>query len=562
MTATIGADGFCTRCGEVADWCQCPPLPDDAGAAPWSGDDADVPLAVGADGGGALAWFKAKITEAGARGDPDRVPGTAARLIEVMARNGMDTATRASLRAYVKTHRLITAAEFDRITLRRKPILRTVTPLRDVHTCTPPGWARTDQDILRRMVVCTRVCMGLIGENRAAKLTYLAITSRLLGEPVNIAVKGLSSSGKSYTVECVIRLFPDEAVYTMTAMSERALIYLDEPLKHRTVVLFEAAALRENREKDGDMAAYIVRSLLSEGRIEYPVVIRDEDTGQLHTEKLVIEGPTNLITTTTAVSLHGENETRLLSVPSNDSKEQTRAVMITSAEEKKRAGADLADWHDLQRWLAADGRRDVVIPYAACVAWQIPPEAVRLRRDWNAVRSLIRAHALIHQLNRDTDGQGRIVAALEDYTAVRSLTGDLIAEAIGATVRPTVRETVGAVAEAEALSKDGYATVHDVARHLELERSAAQRRLNTARDKGYVVNIEDKKGRPARYVIGETLPGDVIVLPDPGHVCTGPCTHARNGETAGQHCDCTGVCRCADDADPTQGETYTGRDQP
>ena len=418
-------------------------------------DDADMPLAVGADGGGALAWFKAKISEAGAGGDPDRVPGTAARLIEVMARNGMDTATRASLRAYVKTHRLITAAEFDRITLRRTPILRTVTPLPDMHTCTPPGWARTDQDILRRMVVCTRVCMGLIGENRAAKLTYLALTSRLLGEPVNIAVKGLSSSGKSYTVECVIRLFPPEAVYTMTAMSERALIYLDEPLEHRTVVLFEAVALRENREKaDGDMAAYIIRSLLSEGRIEYPVVIRDED-GHLHTEKLVKEGPTNLITTTTAVSLHGENETRLLSVPSNDSKEQTRAVMITSAEEKKRADADLADWHDLQRWLAADGRRDVVIPYAGCVAWQIPPDAVRLRRDWNAVRSLIRAHALIHQLNRDTDGQGRVVAALEDYTAVRSLTGDLIAEAIGATVRPTVRETVGAVAEAEALSKDG-----------------------------------------------------------------------------------------------------------
>ena len=513
-------------------------------------DGADMPLAVGADGGGALAWFKAKISEAGAGGDPDRVPGTAARLIEVMARNGMDTATRASLRAYVKTQRLITAAEFDRITLRRTPILRTVTPLLDMHTCTPPGWARTDQDILRRMVVCTRVCMGLIGENRAAKLTYLAITSRLLGEPVNIAVKGLSSSGKSYTVECVIRLFPPEAIYTMTAMSERALIYLDEPLEHRTVVLFEAVALRENREKaDGDMAAYIVRSLLSEGRIEYPVVIRDED-GHLHTEKLVKEGPTNLITTTTAVSLHGENETRLLSVPSNDSKAQTRAVMVTAAEEKKRADADLTDWHNLQHWLAADGRRDVVIPYAACVAWQIPPEAVRLRRDWNAVRSLIRAHALIHQLNRDTDGQGRIVAALEDYTAVRSLVSDLIAEAIGATVRPTVRETVGAVSEAEALSEDGYATVGDVARQLKLERSAAQRRLNTARDKGYVVNIEDKKGSPARYVTGEPLPGDVIVLPESGHLCTGPCTHAKNGETAGQQCDCTGVCRCANRATP------------
>ena len=50
--------------------------------------------------------------------------------------------------------------------------------------------------------------MGLVGENRAAKLVYLALTSRLFAEPVNIVVKGLSSSGKSYVVECVIRLFP------------------------------------------------------------------------------------------------------------------------------------------------------------------------------------------------------------------------------------------------------------------------------------------------------------------------------------------------------------------
>ena len=53
-----------------------------------------------------------------------------------------------------------------------------------MHSCTPPGWARTDQDILRRAVVCTRVCMGLVGENRDAKLVYLALTSRLFAEPV------------------------------------------------------------------------------------------------------------------------------------------------------------------------------------------------------------------------------------------------------------------------------------------------------------------------------------------------------------------------------------------
>jgi hypothetical protein len=33
--------------------------------------------------------------------------------------------------------------------------------------------------------------------------------------------------------------------------------------------------------------------------------------------------------------------------------------------------------------------------------------------------------------------------------------------------------------------------------------------------KGYLVNLEDGKGKPARLTIGEPLPEDVEVLPSP-----------------------------------------------
>jgi hypothetical protein len=188
-----------------------------------------------------------------------------------------------------------------------------------------------------------------------------------------------------------------------------------------------------------------------------------------------------------------------------------------------------------------------VIPYAACVAAQIPPVAVRLRRDWNAVRSLIRAHAMLHQLSRKRDESGRIIADIEDYTAVRSLTNDLIADAVGATVPKSVRETVEIVSELEAT--EDYATVHAVASLLKIERPSAQRRLKTARDCGYVVNTEDKQGKPARYVTGDPLPSEVVVLPSADTICTPPCTHTGDGESAGQPCDCTGVCRCAGTAE-------------
>jgi hypothetical protein len=400
------------------------------------------------------------------------------------------------------------------------------------------------------MVMHLRVCRGLVGEKRSAKLVYLAFTSRLLGDPVNLVAKGLSSSGKSYMIESVAALMPAEALFEMTAMSERALIYLREPLAHKTLVLYEAAALRESREKAEDnMTAYIVRSLLSEGQIRYPVVVRGKD-GTFATETKTIDGPTNLITSTTSVSLHGENETRMLSLPSDDSQAQTRAVLIGAAGERKRADSDDAngDWHQLQRWLASQPAA-VTIPYAACAAAQIPPVAVRLRRDWNAVRSLIRAHALLHQMTRDRDAAGSVIATLDDYAAVRSLVGDLIAEAVGAAVPATVRETVDIVSELEAATEDGYATVHAVSQLLKLERSAAARRLRTAADHGYVVNIEDKKGRPYRYVTADALPGETAVLPAAGDICTGPCTHLPDPDLHGQECDCTGVCRCAASAE-------------
>lgn len=488
-----------------------------------------------------------------AAADEDLIPGKVAGAVEAMAMFGMDTPTRVTVRAYLKKEKLLPVAEFDSIVEQARRARKHALPPRqgaadDAQVHTPPKWAR-DQDILSRMVRTLRVCTGLVGENRNAKVTYLAVTSRLLAKQVSIVVKGLSSSGKSYTIECVLVLFPAEAVYTMTAMSERALIYLDEELAHRTVVLYEATALREGREKAEDnQTAYIVRSLLSEGRIEYPTVIRDDD-GTLRTVKLVKEGPTNLVTSTTSISLHGENETRMFSLPSNDSKAQTRAVLVSSsADDESAREHDFSEWHDYQRWLAGANHK-VTIPFALCIAAQIPPVAVRLRRDWNGVRALIRTHAMMHQLNRGTDDQGRIVATLADYGAIRSLVADLVADAVGSTVPEAMRETVERVGQSA--SPEGV-TVATIAAGLKLERSAASRRLTAARDRGYLVNLEDKRGKPARYSVGEPMPDEAIVLPDPAQVCTGECTHLGGDETADQECDCTGVCRCASAADPTE----------
>jgi hypothetical protein len=346
---------------------------------------------------------------------------------------------------------------------------------------------------------------GLVGEDRAAKLLFLVLVSRLTERPVSVVVKGPSSGGKSFTVEIVLRFFPPDAYYALSAMSERALAYSMEPLSHRHLVLYEAAGM------SGDFASYLIRSLLSEGRLRYETL--EKTSEGIMPRLLEREGPTGLIVTTTAVSLHPENETRLLSIPVTDTPAQT-ALILGRMASNRREVVDFERWHALQGLLAS-GDTTVSIPFAEELAAAIPPVAVRLRRDFGALLNLIRAHAILHNATRARDEDGAIVATLADYEAVRALVEDLISDGIGASVSATTRETANAVA---ALAVEAETSIAAVAAHLGLDRTSAGRRVRVAIDKGYVRNLEDRRGGKLRLRPGEPLPDDVRILPDLGGV--------------------------------------------
>jgi hypothetical protein len=213
------------------------------------------------------------------------------------------------------------------------------------------------------------------------------------------------------------------------------------------------------------------------------------------------------------VKLHPENETRMLSLTVTDTHQQTRDVMAALASEASYHAPDLNAWHSLQGWLAAAEHR-VAVPYAGDLAALIPPVAVRLRRDFGALLNLIRAHAILHQASRNRDTEGRIIATLDDYARVRELVADLVSEGIEATVPATIRETVQALKRLHAEERESV-TIATLAQELELDKSAAWRRVRTAIDRGYLKNLEDRKGRPARLVPGDVLPDDVEILPAP-----------------------------------------------
>ena len=80
------------------------------------------------------------------------------------------------------------------------------------------------------------------------------------------------------------------------------------------------------------------------------------------TKTIVKEGPTNMIVTTTKTRVHAENETRLLSLKTDDSREQTARVLLRPRRRGPRRPRH-EQWHALQVWLETAEHR-VTIPYA------------------------------------------------------------------------------------------------------------------------------------------------------------------------------------------------------
>ena len=358
--------------------------------------------------------------------------------------------------------------------------------------------------------------LGLVKERCAAKLLYLALTSRLLAKPISVVIKGPSSAGKSFCVVIVIKVFPPSSYLDFTSMSERALIYDDQPVAHRFIVLYEAHALASS-----ETLAYLVRSLLSEGRIRYSTV---DSTPMGHMSRHIDrQGPTGLITTTTLPSLDGENETRMFSLTLTDTPDQTAGILEALACEA--AGdmttqPDLAPWLALQRWLERGGGREVVIPFAPEIARRSDARAVRLRRDFGAVLNLVRTHALLHQRSRPRDAQGRIVAILQDYAAVHHLVAESVNEGVEATVSPIMRETVEVATRLYEQNVNKYDTpqpisIRMLADELGLDRTSVGRRVKVATEQGYLQNLEWQRGRPARIVPGDPLADERRVLPVP-----------------------------------------------
>lgn len=163
----------------------------------------------------------------------------------------------------------------------------------------------------------------------------------------------------------------------------------------------------------------------------------------------------------------------------------------------------------------------------------------RGRRDMNQLVSLMSAHALLHQGHRELDAKGRIMATLDDYTAVApimhaatdALAGQVLPHDVAAIVR-AVRARLEELARialhacgvsaptAEQLERGikdetWTVTIGELSTAIGRPPETARRWLGKAKAHGAVMDHEAGKGRPARLSLDQALvAGGGHVFPD------------------------------------------------
>jgi len=281
---------------------------------------------------------------------------------------------------------------------------------------------------------------GVVGERNVVAMYFAALDSRLLPEdtasPNALAIKnaGHHGSGKSFTLKKCLDLYWDGGYHLITSGSAKSLYYLTQGLKHRALIVAEAFQFQANNAADSEFV-YVVRSLLSEGRVSYQVPQKDAD-GKFITVEMRLDGPTSFITTTIIDKLEPQLEDRLFTIHPDESMEQTRSIMTMTAKIKDGSfeGLDRATLEAWQHFHSLLKPTDVVIPFAGRISSYIQRGEhlpIAARRAFNRVMAIIQTVVCAYQFQRSHDDKGRLQAEMSDYWMALQIVREAFRETLG-----------------------------------------------------------------------------------------------------------------------------------
>jgi hypothetical protein len=264
--------------------------------------------------------------------------------------------------------------------------------------------------------------LGIAGELQLATTIYVVATSRLLDEPLSASVKASSSSGKSFVTESVTSLIPPEDVIVASDITANALFYVEPgSLRHKHVVVGERKHMSANDEAAAANATLALREMLSRGRLDKWVPVKT-DNG-METKHVVQEGPISYIETTTQQEVFEEDATRMLSLATDESREQTLAILAMQAQ--RAAGQTASPDERLAVQLKHQTAQRLLKPLKVRIGYapllSLPASKVVARRAFTQLLGCIEVVALLRQMQKKKHPDGHIEATVADYEIVYGL---------------------------------------------------------------------------------------------------------------------------------------------
>ncbi|MBC8114150.1 MAG: helix-turn-helix domain-containing protein [Candidatus Saccharimonas sp.] len=316
-----------------------------------------------------------------------------------------------------------------------------------------------------------------------------------------VIVQGPSSSGKSYVIERVARLFPAEAVLMATDITPNALYYLPPgEMEHRFVVAGERS---RHHNDESAQTTKALREMISSGQLVKVHTISDPEGPRTVTVQQ--QGPIAYAESTTAPEVFEEDANRCLILQPDERPEQTRRILAASGRHlsgQSSAGLREQWWqefHALQRLLES---LPVVIPFSENLALLFPSEPLEVRRTFGHVTSMIQASALLHQLQRPRDEAGRIVAQPEDYWLAQVLLSEVLARSLGRKSADALKRFVKRLRDFT-----GEHTAKELSQAMNVSERTVREHLHALLELGAIEQTAQARGPiPAKWLIHEDIP--------------------------------------------------------
>ena len=391
-----------------------------------------------------------------------------------------------------------------------------------------------DPDLFDR-IECDMDLLGYVGEGINKQLLYLSASSRLLEDPLSVLVVSESASGKSALIETVRRMMPEEAVLSMSSLSDQALHYLGEDgLMNKFLVMGEAL--------HAPVVEQQIREMLSAHELCRLVTLKDPRTGELESRMVRKRVIVSAALSSTDYTINPENVSRFFVVNADESQAQTERIHTMQrrkysveriAEREKQVPRILSAHHAAQRLLE---RRRIVNPFAAFLSF--PTRQMRARRDHERFLDLIAAVCHLRQFQKGVksmtlEGASEPVEYIEcdaaDYRIAHTIMKAVLPATLGAFPRgaealyDAVRDLARKKAREESLRADEVGlSQREVRESCGLGQRWVKRYMRLLADYEYL-QVVGGRGRGSRFsyrlVRDEPLRGvDLSPIPSPEEV--------------------------------------------